>query len=114
MSNMYSKKQREEYNLERDITCELLGITINQYNQFRRMGEALHKLYERQCNGYTQQFFEDQDNEREQIFNDKATKLATTLGLNIHFQTDPRGATIYLSHELIPENSYNTSAHCIY
>lgn len=112
---MTTKQQIEWYKRDRELICEDLGITINQFNQFRRIGNDLHKLYERQCNGYTQQFHEDRDNEREQIFNDKAIKLATKLGLEVFFQTDPRGATIYLSKEPIADNNYNRlGVHCIY
>lgn len=108
---MYNKKQRENYNLDRDITCERLGITVNQYNQFRRLGSVLHTVYELNCNGdlSEEQYEADTDNVYAQT-----NRLAKKLGLHIFYQTDPRGATIYLSHDPIPENSYNTSAQCVY
>lgn len=108
---MYNKKQREMYNLDRDITCEKLGITVNQYNQFRRLGSVLHTIYELSCNGdlSEEQYEADTNN----VYA-KADKLAKDLGLKIFYQTDPRGATIYLSRDPISENSYNTSAQCVY
>ena len=38
---------------------------------------------------------------------------AKILNLNLYFQTDPRGATIYVDRQPIPENNY-TQAKCIY
>jgi hypothetical protein len=40
-------------------------------------------------------------------------ELASKLGLHYYLQTDPRGATIYLDTQEIPENNY-TQAVCIY
>ncbi len=107
---MFSKREREIYNQDRAITCERLGITINTYNWFRRKGQLLHKIYEDYCNGDETEATQ----REEQVLNDAVTGQAKVLGLHIFFQTDPRGATIYLGTTEIPENSYNTSAHCIY
>lgn len=107
---MYSKKEREIYSHDRDITCDRLGITKNQYNWFRRKGQALRKIYEDQCNGDETEAIE----REEQVLTDAVIAEAKNLGLHIHLQTDPRGATIYLGTTEIPENNYNTSAHCIY
>ena len=43
----------------------------------------------------------------------KVEAEAKRLRLCVYFQTDPRGATIYLSKDPIPENNY-TIASCIY
>jgi hypothetical protein len=49
---MFSRIQRENYNIDRQRICEKLGITKNEYNSFRRYGQTLRKLYEDQCNGF--------------------------------------------------------------
>jgi len=107
----FSKKERDMYNKDRNIICACLGITVNQYNWFRRMGEKLHKIYENDCNG----LYESEDIAlvlAEEIMQPTTLK-ANKLGLDIYYQTDPRGATIYLDTKPIAKNAYN-NAHCIY
>jgi hypothetical protein len=107
----YTKKEREQYNHSRALTCADLGIREHQYNWFRRVGDELHSMYEENCNGA----FESCE-EYEALtapLEKKATEKAQSLGLYIYFQTDPRGATIYLDKEPIAENAYNRS-HCIF
>lgn len=109
---MFNKKEREYYNEQRERSCKRLGITKNQYNWLRRKGEALHKLYEDNCNGTI-----------DEINYDLKTRVIETsiwcylhkidTRLSVYFQTDPRGATIYLDTKEIPENNY-TQAVCIY
>lgn len=108
---MYSKKERERYNEDRKRKCEALGITKNQYNAVRRIGEKLRKAYEDNCNSSfnTEQMYLDTIEPLEQ----KAEAIMSGLGLFGYFQTDPRGATIYLDVKPIPKNNY-TSAYCIY
>lgn len=107
----YTKKERDMYNRHREIVCERLGITKNQYNWFRRKGEALHKVYENNCNGVY-------NSEREYVLAEHDIQVdivakALELELTIYFQTDPRGASIYLDTQPILRNNY-TRAHCIY
>lgn len=107
---MYTPKQRAYYNAQRAQTCDRIGITQNQYNAFRRIGAQLHHLYEESCNGtIDEQAYEDQTN----VWYAKADTMAKKLHLFIYYQTDPRGATIYLDTKEIPEDKY-TSAYCIY
>ena len=107
---MFTKLERERYNEDRERACKRLGITKNQYNWLRRKGEALHKVYEDNCNGtLTEQEYADRSSELEGIILEKGTEL----GLFNYFQTDPRGATIYLDTKAIPENNY-TQAVCVY
>lgn len=107
----YTKQQREEYNRYRALTCARLGIKEHQYNWFRRKGEALHQLYEDNCNGL---FESEEDYESITLpFEDEVEKKAKSFKLEVYFQTDPRGATIYLDKEPIPYNNY-TQACCIY
>jgi len=44
---------------------------------------------------------------------DKIGEYVKKLGLYIYYQTDPRGATIYVDKNRIPENDY-TRAYCVY
>lgn len=119
---MYTKKERQQYNEYRERICQRLGITKNQYNWLRRKGEALRQVYEKDCNGdYEKEAQTDNPKitaeTRYEI--DCATKegliriKAKELKLFIYFQTDPRGATIYLDTKEIPANNY-TQANCIY
>jgi hypothetical protein len=108
---MYSTKQREYYNHDRDLVCKALGITKNQYNWFRRIGQDLHKVYENDCNGLYQE-----ENEAEHEANryyGPCDRKVKELGLFIYYQTDPRGVTIYLNTEPMTQSNYN-QGHCIY
>lgn len=109
---VYSKKEREQYNRDRMMTCERLQIRELDYNAFRRLGQKLHSLYEDDCNGLlTEKEYEKDTN----VFYEKADKLAKRLNLYIFYQTDPRGATIYLSKDPIADNNYNRlGSECIY
>jgi len=110
---MYTKKERERYNEDRERACKRLGITKNQYNWLRRKGEALRKVYEDNCNGkYTNEACYEIDCSSIQVRVWVYIK-ENNLGLNVHYQTDPRGASLYLDKEPIPENNY-TNAICIY
>lgn len=114
---MYTKKEREYYNQHRANVCERLGITKNQYNYIRRIGEQLHKVYENDCNG----LYKDENESR--IAESKITSklyrymlkyfsLPNTI-IYTYFQTDPRGATIYLDKSPITQANY-TNTSCIY
>lgn len=107
----YTKKQREEYNHSRALTCANLGIKEHQYNWFRRMGAQLRKLYEDNCNGL-HETEEEYENLTTPLYQ-KAQDKAKSLNLHIYFQTDPRGATVYLDKEPISDTAYNR-AHCIF
>lgn len=90
---MYTLKERKEYNENRDRACERLNITKNQYNWLRRKGNELHKLYEDNCNGVID---EAQSTEQENNLYDIVDEYVKELNLFVYYQTDPRGATIYL------------------
>ena len=106
----YSKRERMQYNHHRDIVCEQVGITKNQYNWLRRKGALLHKVYEDNCNGVIN---EDTYDATTGMLYEHTNGYVNDLGLFVYYQTDPRGATIYIDREPIPENNY-TVAHCIY
>lgn len=102
---MYTKKEREQYNHNREIVYKDLGITVNQYNWFRRKGAELNRIYVNNCNGV----YETEDeyfltiSPIELSVEDKAKKLS----LFVYFQTDPRGASLYLSNEMMDQSNYN-------
>ena len=108
---MYNKKEREAYNVFRNQTCEQLGLTKNQYNQFRRISAELHRIFENDCNGlYAGE--NEADSEAAEVMDRLETalnKLQTKLFY--HIQTDPRGATVYLSHEPIDQTNYSRANH---
>ena len=107
---VYSKKEREYYNAYRFQVMTTLGITRNEYNYFRRIGDQLNSIYVESCNGtIDEQTYENKTN----VFYEKADKKAIQLKLYIFYQTDPRGASIYLDTEPIKDNNYNRSC-CIY
>jgi len=101
---MYTKKEREEYNIYRRIVCEKLGITKNEYNKFRRLANQLHRCYEKFCNG---EYPTDAEYEADiRPLEEKIIKLAKEKGLNVYFQTDPRGAALFLSKESVGPDNY--------
>ena len=110
---MYTKKEREQYNHDRDITCKRLNITINQYNWLRRKAKALRNVYENNCNGLYKTEEEYYKAEHDLIYDINVYKQECVELLYAYFQTDPRGASLYLDIKPIPVNNY-THANCIY
>jgi len=106
---MYTKKEREYYNIQRDRNCKELSITKNEYNWLRRKGEALRQEYENECNDtdYVE------TRKRATILETEIKIKCTMLDINLYLQGDCRGASVYVSKETIPENNY-TQAICIY
>ena len=109
----YTKKEREVYNQDRQRACDRLSITKNEYNWFRRKGIELRGIYTDYCNGDWQGLEDDYNTERQVIEDCIVRRAIDGLSLYVYFQTDPRGSTIYLDTEPIPENNY-TRAVCIY
>lgn len=107
---MYSKHEREEYNDYRNRICKQLMISENDYNALRRIGQALHRLYEANCNGTILEAA--YESESRKLY-EQGDALAKKLQCYIFYQTDPRGATIYVDKNPIPRNNY-TQAKCIY
>ena len=109
----YTNTDRERYNKDREITCKRLNITENQYNWLRRKGQELRKIYEDNCNGLIhtddEYFYLTREIEKE-VFN---YLRRINEGLHVYFQTDPRGATIYVSHVTLHDKDYN-QGNCIY
>lgn len=110
----YTKKEREYYNIHRNAVCKTLGITVNQYNYLRRLGELCRKVYENDCNGlYADEFASNDARVKAEVQIVSYFAKQKLYHLNYYLQTDPRGATLYMDTKDIPENNY-TSAYCIY
>lgn len=108
---MFTKLERERYNQDRERACQRLGISKNQYNWLRRKGEELHKIYEDDCNGLLD--CSGYDNKTGKLYAQIKEYIGGGEKYFVYYQTDPRGATIYLDTKKIPENNY-TQAVCIY
>jgi hypothetical protein len=108
-----TKIEMEYYKKYRNSVMLNLGITLHQFNALKKLGNKLNLLYIRQCNGYTQEFFEKQDDERREKWEKWGIDYTGKLGLYIYYQTDPRGAVIYVDTKEIPRNNYNNAV-CIY
>lgn len=102
-----------------------LDLTRKEYKRFLIVGNKLHRAYELSCNGYigsesiyegnvmVNQYTDEMYLKDTAPLYEKAEKMAKEKGLYIYFQTDPRGATIYLDKKQIKDTSYN-NAYCIY
>jgi len=126
---MFTKLEREIYNEHREWACKRLGITKNQYNWLRRKGEELNKIYTANCNG---DYDKIADNLKDGVTAEVMYEIDCTKKegeiyaylidqklntknhkMYVYFQTDPRGASLYIDIEAIPANNY-TQAICIY
>ena len=105
--------QKNYYSDHVHYACNRLGITPDEYREFRRIGNKLNSIYTKNCNGDYNDLTEYEVELLEKPYYLKADKLAKSLKLHIFYQSDPRGATIYLDKNKIPENDY-TRASCIY
>ena len=88
-------------------------ITENQYNWLRRKGQMLYKIYEDNCNGIIQT---DDEYLGLTVPIEKEVKAYLKKAndkLHVFFQTDPRGATIYVSHLTLHDYDYS-QGQCIY
>lgn len=121
-----TNKQQEEWRQEHiSQALTRLSITRKEYKRFLIVGNKLHRAFELNCNGYVGNEAEWNGNELVNRFTEEdytrltqplykqAQEMAKEKGLYIYFQTDPRGATIYLDTKEIPSNNY-TNAVCIY
>lgn len=122
---MKQNQQNEWRKRHIEITLERLGITRKEYKRFLIVANKLHRCFEMYCNGYygsesiyrgnkmINEYTEEQYEKDTQPLFKKAREIAKEKNLFIFFQTDPRGATIYLDTKEIPYNAY-TNASCIY
>lgn len=110
VNHMTIKEEKMYYNEHVKFACEKLGITKVDYKHFKRIGDQLNAIYCQSCNA---EISEDEYNRITDSYYKTANKMAKELKLNIFYQTDPRGATIYLGKDPIPKNNYNVAT-CIY
>ena len=111
----YTKREKEYYNKHREVACQRLGITINQYNYLRRKGEALRLVFENNCNGYyaDEATYNLAVNSVKMAIWQYGLKHNNVNALKSYIQTDPRGSALYLDINPIEKNAY-TNAVCIY
>lgn len=99
----------------------LLNNMFDRPENLKRLvsiGKSLHRIYEQQCNGF--QDYQSNWDEQASLKADKretrlvreAYKIANEMGAYIYFQTDPRGATLYIDSKSISANDY-TNAVCL-
>jgi hypothetical protein len=116
----YTKNDRENYNRDREVVCDRLKLTINQYNYIRRLNYELIRIFTDNCNGIIEN-----DDQYYSLVNPIIEKLNNYLYHNknmdmsitryFHLQTDPRGNCIYISDTPINESNYNKfGSHTIY
>lgn len=111
--------------LKRQLLRHYDAILIDK---IRRDAITLRKVYEGQCNGCTREKFMGESwveydkaresqiewlEKREELLTKRIKKNADAIGLQVFFQSDPRGASVYLSNEPIKDDSYSTSAICV-
>lgn len=119
--NITTKQQKEWREAHIKNALERLNITRKEYKRFLIIGNKLHRIYEMSCNGYTgnesiyvnnkmiNEYSEEMYERDTTPLYKKADNMAKELGLHIFYQTDPRGATIYLDTKEIKDNSYNNA-----
>lgn len=101
---------KKEYRVYKEKTIEALDMSSEIFDMFKLYGEKLNKIYTDLCNG---DITDKQAEELEKPIYRTLKSTCQLLGYYIYYQTDPRGATIYLDTKPISENNY-TIAHCIY
>lgn len=92
--------RRERDNLDRQIDCKRLGLTVPEYNQFRRLSKKLRRVYLANTNA---EISEGDYNAQAGMLEFKINELAKKHELYTFFQTDPRGSALYL--DVTPENT---------
>jgi hypothetical protein len=107
---MTNKQQKEYYQAYKQKVMDSLDMSEDIFNMFRLNGLKLNKIYTDYCNG---DITEKEEDKLEYPIYTKLKSVCQLLGYFIYYQTDPRGATIYLDTKPIPDNNYN-SAYCIY
>lgn len=122
---MTYKQQKLYRQAHIERTCKDLKIDPIVYKRFLIIGNKIHKRLVYYCNGYMGDSAQYVDNKIINRFEEKEYQayitplmqqvedMAKQEQLYVYFQTDPRGATIYLDNKPIPQNSYN-NAYCIY
>ena len=109
---MTIKEQQQDKKRHVKIACDELGISQTEYTFFAGVGNKLNRIYTDECNGKLKEGVYDILTKPIYNFTDNRAKA---LGLHIFYQTDPRGATVYLSKKPISDHDYNRmGCFCIY
>lgn len=103
-------------------------IPLSSISKLATIGQKLRREYEIQCNGCSRDKFpweswKQYDESRERQLEESnreierletlVAKTCNRLRLYYYLQTDPRGATLYVDSEEIPDNNYNRAI-CLY
>lgn len=98
------------YKVHKQNVFKATRLNNNEYNWLRRKAEALHTVYEQNCNGLlAEEFYW----KLVYKYRKEIDIFATSLSLHTYHQSDPRGASLYVDTKPILENNY-TGAYCIY
>lgn len=109
----YTKDEIKWYNSHRNYVCQYLKITKNQYNYLRRIGNAINLLDCKYCNGDISEY-ENASGVYALIQKAKTYTLKIDKSFNFYHQSDPRGASFYVSNQPIIDNDYQSHSECIY
>jgi hypothetical protein len=106
------------------LHTELTPGHMCSIRSLKRHAITLHRLYEAECNGCTRdrlpwESYAQYDAARElqmewvekriKAMQKLLRKHATSLGLHIYFQTDPRGCPVYVSNCPMSDQNYHTN-----
>lgn len=122
----HSKKEREEYNQRRERVSKEFGIDKNSYNRLRRSAEGLTRADTNYANGTTggepkysgNKIVNEYTEKNHRKDTDEAFKkiasMAKKMGLHYYHQSDPRGASLYVSKKRMSQENYNREGKHIY
>ncbi len=119
-----SKLQRTIYQNYLNTLERLPMMNNEDYRALRKAGLTLHRWYEHECNGVIQRDGDDCQGapywynthtgkrickapDREKGAVKRIEAICKRLGINYYLQTDPRGGTLYVDVQPIPNNNYN-------
>lgn len=108
---MTDKKRKEMYMDYKAKVMENLDMGEPIFNFFKKQGEKLNKIYTDFCNG---DITLKQEKKLTAPIYKKLDAFAHLLGYSIYYQTDPRGATIYVSKKEVLNDINYTNGVCIY
>jgi len=117
-----SKLQRDIYQNYLNTLNRLPTMTYEDFKDLRKAAITLRGWYEHECNGAIQRdeetggaywyntntgkrAYKAPDRERGAV--KRIDAICKRLGLNYYLQTDPRGGTLYVDVQPIPDNNYN-------
>lgn len=117
-----SKLQRTIYQNYLNTLNRLPQMTNEDFRALRKAAITLHGWYEHECNGAIQRcedtglaYWHNTNTgkricrapDREKGAIKRIEAICARLGLYYYLQTDPRGGTLYVDNQPIPDNNYN-------